>query len=80
MPAFEVTEFKESSPVDGMLSLDVAPNGQDLALVLHFETNIAVRFPMTAPVAMRIWAALDQARRDNHWPEPEEPLSIDRIQ
>jgi hypothetical protein len=72
--------IKESSLVDAVLSLDVATNGQDVALTLHFESNTAVRFPMTASVAMRIWAALDQARQDNDWSAPTTPVSIDRMQ
>jgi hypothetical protein len=80
MAEFKVTDFKESSLVDAVLSLDVAPNGQDVALTLHFESNTAVRLPMTAETAMRLWALLDQARRDKGWPEPPTPVSIDELQ
>lgn len=75
-----MTEFKESSPVNAILSLDVAPNGQDVALTVHFESNTAVRLPMTVPVAMRLWAVLDQARQDKGWSAPATPVSTDELQ
>ena len=75
-----MAEFRESSPVNAVLSLDVAPNGQDVALTLHFESDTAVRLPMTSAVAMRIWAALDKAREDHGWPEPTTPVSVDKLQ
>lgn len=75
-----MTEFKESSQVDAVLSLDVATNGQDVALTLHFESNTAVRLPMSVPVAMRLWALLDQARQAKGWSAPATPVSTDELQ
>jgi hypothetical protein len=80
MPTFAVTETKDSSPVDAILSMVVDPTGRDVLLTLHFESNIAVRLPMTSQVAMRLWSILDQARRDNDWPEPDTPVSSEKIQ
>ena len=75
-----MAEFKESSLVDAVLSFDVASNGQDAALTLHFDSNTAVRLPTTAPVAMRIWAAIDKARQAHGWSVPTTPVSSDRLQ
>ena len=75
-----MADFKESSLVDAVLSLDVATNGQDVALTLHFDSNIAVRFSMSAPVAMRIWEALEKARTDHGWSMPTTPVSTDKLQ
>lgn len=80
MPTFEVTEYKDSSRVDGVLSLIVAPDGQDALLTLHFDSNIAVRLPMNAEVAMRLWAILDQARMERGWSAPSTPVSTDKLQ
>jgi len=80
MTEFVVTETKDTSPVDAILSLTVDPAGRDVLLTLHFESNIAVRLPMTSAVAMRIWALLDQARKDKGWPMPPTPVSTDEIQ
>jgi hypothetical protein len=53
-----MTEFKEASPVDAVLSLDVYPSGQNVFLTFHFESNTAVRLPMSVLIAMRLWAVL----------------------
>jgi hypothetical protein len=76
-------DVKESSLVDAVLSVDTVKDeeGQEfLLLTLHFETNTAVRLPMGTPVAMRLWALLDQARKDNGWPAPVLPVSVDKMQ
>jgi hypothetical protein len=65
MAHYDSSEFSELSPVDAMLALDVTTDGQHASLTLHLENNNAVCLSMAAPVAMRIWAALDQARRDS---------------
>ena len=75
-----MTQFKDASPVDAGLSLDVDPSGQDVFLTLHFERNTSVRLPMSVPIAMRLWAVLDKARTDHGWPEPTMPVSIDQLQ
>jgi hypothetical protein len=72
--------FKESSPVDAVLSLDLTTDKSCLLLTLHFESNAAVRFPMSVPIAMQIWALLDKARTDHGWPMPPKPVSIDQLQ
>jgi hypothetical protein len=74
MNEFIVTETKDSSPVDAVLSMVVDPSGQDVLLTLHFESNIAARLPMSAAVTMRLWAVLDQARKDHGWREPPTPV------
>jgi hypothetical protein len=75
-----VMQFKEISAVDSVLSLDVSMDGQDVLLSLHLETDIGVRLPMSAKVAMRMWAVLDKARVDHGWPAPTMPVLADRIQ
>lgn len=78
-----MAEFKESSLVDAALSLDTGRDetGQELLfLTLHFETDTAVRLPMTVPVAMRVWALLDKLRTDHGWSAPTTPVSIDKLQ
>jgi hypothetical protein len=75
-----MTELKESSPVDAVLSLVVDPSGRDALLTLHFESDIAVRLPMTSAVAMRIWAYLDKARTDHGWSVPTTPVLTDKLQ
>jgi len=80
MPNFVVTEYKDSSPVDGILSVVVAPDARDLLLTLHFDSNIAVRLPMSAEVAMRLLGILDHARKQHGWSVPATPVSTDPIQ
>ena len=78
-----MTEAKESSLVDAVLSVDTVKDevGQQfLLLTLHFETDTIVRLPMGTPVAMQLWALLDQARKDNGWPAPVLPVSVDKMQ
>ncbi len=83
MPEFIVTETKETSTVDGALSLSGAKDeaGRDyLLLTLHFESNIAVRLPLTIDAAMRIWALLDRARADRGLSVPSTPVSAEKLQ
>lgn len=75
-----MSEIKESSPVDAVLSLDITQDGQTVLLTLHFDSDTAVRLPMSVEVAMRIWGILDQLRRDRGWSAPTTPVSVDRIQ
>jgi hypothetical protein len=75
-----MTEFKDASPVDALLSLDLTADKSCLLLTLHFESNTAVRFPMSVPIAMQLWAVLDKARTDHGWPAPTTPISIDQLQ
>jgi hypothetical protein len=74
-----MTDFEESSPIDAILSVDVDPSGQNVLLTLDFERN-AVRLPMSAEVAMRLWKILDNARKDYDWPIPTTPISTDKLQ
>jgi hypothetical protein len=79
-----MTDFRDSSLVDAVLSLD--DGGRDeqgrelLFLTLHFETDTVVRFPMGVEVAMRIWKLLDTARKQKGWSEPATPVSTDKLQ
>jgi hypothetical protein len=75
-----MVNFRDTSEVTAVLSLDVSTTGQDVMLTLYFESDTAVRLPMSAAVAMRLWALLDQARRDKSWSEPTTPVSTDEIQ
>ena len=75
-----MVEFKEASQATAVLSLDVAPNGRDVSLTLLFETDTAVRLPMNSEIAMRIWAVLEQARKDHGWSEPTMPVETSKLQ
>jgi hypothetical protein len=70
----------EDSPVDAILSVDIDPSGQNVLLTLDFEKNAAVRLPMSAEVAMRLWRILDNARRDHDWPIPATPVVAGQLQ
>ena len=70
----------EDSPVDAILSVDIDPSGQNVLLTLDFEKNAAVRLPMSAEVAMRLWRILDNARRDHDWPVPATPVVAGQLQ
>jgi hypothetical protein len=78
-----MTEFKESSPVDQVLSLTTATDqaGQEfLLLALHFESDTSVRLPIPVAVAMEVWALLDKLRQDRGWSAPATPASTDQLQ
>jgi hypothetical protein len=70
----------EDLPVDAVLSVDIDPSGQNVLLTLDFEKNAAVRLPMSAEVAMRLWRILDNARRDHDWPIPATPVVAGQLQ
>jgi hypothetical protein len=70
----------EDSPVDAILSVDIDPSGRSVLLTLDFEKNAAVRLPMSAEVAMRLWRILDNARRDHDWPIPATPVAASQLQ
>jgi hypothetical protein len=70
----------EDLPVDAILSVDIDPSGQNVLLTLDFEKNAAVRLPMSAEVAMRLWRILDNARRDHDWPVPVTPVVAGQLQ
>jgi hypothetical protein len=70
----------EDLPVDAILSVDIDPSGQNVLLTLDFEKNAAVRLPMSAEVAMRLWRILDNARRDHDWPIPVTPVVAGQLQ
>ena len=70
----------EDLPVDAILSVDIDPSGQNVLLTLDFEKNAAVRLPMSAEVAMRLWRILDNARRDHDWPIPVTPVVDGQLQ
>ena len=72
--------LRESSPVDAVLALDVSQDRQTVLLTLHFESDTAVRLPMSPETAMRLWAVLDKARQAEGWSAPSMPVSIDRMQ
>ena len=75
-----MTDFEDSAPIDAILSVDVDPTGQNILLTLDFEHNAAVRLPMSAEVAMRLWRILDKARLDHDWPMPIAPAGTDQLQ
>jgi hypothetical protein len=75
-----MTDFEDSAPIDAVLSVDVDPTGQSVLLTLDFERNTAVRLPMSAEVAMRLWRILDKARKDHDWPVPTTPIVADQLQ
>jgi hypothetical protein len=75
-----MTDFDDSAPIDAILSVDVDPSGQNVLLTLDFESNPAVRLPMSAEVAMRLWRILDKARRDHDWPMPGSPITTEQLQ
>jgi hypothetical protein len=75
-----MTDFEDSAPIDAVLSVDVDPTGQNVLLTLDFEQNTAVRLPMSAEVAMRLWRILDKARKDHDWPMPITPAGTDHLQ
>jgi hypothetical protein len=70
----------EDLPVDAILSVDIDPSGQNVLLTLDFDRNAAVRLPMSAEVAMRLWRILDNARRDHDWPIPATPVAAGQLQ
>ena len=70
----------EDLPVDAILSVDIDPSGQNVLLTLDFEKNAAVRLPMSAEVAMRLWRILDNARRDHDWPIPATTVVAGQLQ
>ena len=73
-------DFEDSAPIDAVLSVDVDPSGENVLLTLDFEPNTAVRLPMSAEVAMRLWRILDKARIDHDWPVPVAPMTSDQLQ
>jgi|HubBroStandDraft_6_1064221.scaffolds.fasta_scaffold31109_5 hypothetical protein len=75
-----MTDFEDSAPIDAVLSVDVDPSGQNVLLTLDFERNTAVRLPMSAEVAMRLWRILDKARLDHDWPVPTTPIAVEQLQ
>jgi hypothetical protein len=79
MGKLDMSDFEDSSPIDAILSVDVDPSGQNVLLTLDFEKNAAVRLPMSAEVAMRLWRILDNARRDHDWPIPTTPMTNDQL-
>jgi hypothetical protein len=70
----------EDLPVDAILSVDIDPSGENILLTLDFDKNAAVRLPMSAEVAMRLWRILDNARRDHDWPIPAAPVVAGQLQ
>jgi hypothetical protein len=78
--AATMAELKESSLIDAVLSLDVTTDNQYVLLTLHFESDTSVLFPMSVDVAMRIWALLDEAKRQKGWSAPATPVLTDQMQ
>ena len=77
-----VMEFIETPTVDAVVLLDSAKDerGVECALLtLHLENDKTVRLPVPIHVAMRVWALLDDARKDHGWSEPTTPVLTDKM-